>query len=215
MPTIAQIKSDSSALGLLGANLLVLLLAFIFSWRPFEALFLYWCQSIIIGLFTIVRMILSASMKKNKGPFGKVGSTIGLLFMIPFFIIHFGGFCFGHLMFILFFGQGLSGESFFPVDLISSTLARPEFMLAIGAFLLVHAFSLIVNRSELAESSIDREMMRPYGRVFVMHLSLILGLFLTIFLGHSIGILIVFMLLKTFLDVQTHLAEHQKKNQIN
>lgn len=210
MPSIIPIKNDPSALGLLGANVLVLLLAFIFAWRPFEALFLYWCQSIIIGLFAIVRMILSTLMKKSHGPFGKLGSSAGLLFMVPFFIFHFGGFCLVHLLFILAIGVGFNEGSSFSTDLIFSTLFRPEFILAIGAFLLVHAFSLFVNRSELAESSIDQEMMRPYGRVFVMHLSLIFGVFLTIFLGNSIGVLIVFMALKSVLDVQTHVVEHQK-----
>ena len=48
----------------------------------------------------------------------------------------------------------------------------------------------------------------PYARVVVLHVTIIIGAFVSMILGTPIGALIVLVLLKTGLDLSFHRREH-------
>jgi uncharacterized membrane protein AbrB (regulator of aidB expression) len=52
-------------------------------------------------------------------------------------------------------------------------------------------------------------MFRPYGRVMVLHVVILLGGFLVQLLGSPAPALALLVLLKTGLDLGAHLREHQ------
>ncbi len=56
MGFIQKTISDPSALSLAFANLIVIALATIEGWNLATVLWVYWCQSIIIGFFSLMRM---------------------------------------------------------------------------------------------------------------------------------------------------------------
>ncbi len=86
---------------LVAANLLPLAGVFLWDWDVFLLLLLFWCENVIIGLFGIARLIVAASNDTLKEG----------LFLPLFFLVHYGGFMFGHFM-VLFGMYSGSFEEF-------------------------------------------------------------------------------------------------------
>ena len=53
-------------------------------------------------------------------------------------------------------------------------------------------------------------MMRPYGRIVALHITIIFGGFLTMAFDSPTGLLIVLMLMKTSVDLVMHQSERLK-----
>jgi hypothetical protein len=51
-------------------------------------------------------------------------------------------------------------------------------------------------------------MLQPYGRVVIMHITVLIGGFLLMLLGSPVIGLILLLFLKTFIDITTHLGQH-------
>jgi hypothetical protein len=84
---------------------------------------------------------------------------------------------------------------------------------AIGAvaLFLSHGASFLFNyvgRGEYLTTSPTRQMMAPYRRVIVLHLTIIFGAFVVAILGAPIGALLVLVGLKIAFDLHLHLREH-------
>ena len=80
------------------ANLLPLYGVAFLGWSVFYILLLYWSENVIIGFYNILKMAAAQGgfYQKNTKE-----ASLGKLFMIPFFIIHYGGFVGGHGLFIM------------------------------------------------------------------------------------------------------------------
>ena len=92
------------------ANLVPLPGVIMFGWDAAFIVLLYWTENLVIGFYNILKMALLKADHPS-GHFGK-------LLAIPFFSLHFGGFCAVHGFFLLTFfkigndpGDILSGES--------------------------------------------------------------------------------------------------------
>ena len=66
-----------------------------------------------------------------------------------------------------------------------------------------------VGRREYRTLSPAEVMAQPYGRLVIMHLTIIVGAFVSIFLGTPLGSLLVLVALKTALDLLFHLRQHR------
>jgi hypothetical protein len=53
-------------------------------------------------------------------------------------------------------------------------------------------------------------MHRPYGRIIAMHVAIVLGAGLVMYLGSPMPILLILILVKTFIDVRMHEKERGK-----
>jgi hypothetical protein len=84
---------------------------------------------------------------------------------------------------------------------------------AMGVLYASHGISFVHNyliKGEYATAKPEKLMGSPYGRVIVMHLAVLFGAFLTMALGSPVGILIILVGIKTYLDVVFHLRQHKK-----
>lgn len=84
--------------------------------------------------------------------------------------------------------------------------------LAAVALFISHGASFLFNyigRGEYRTSSPTSQMGSPYGRVVVLHLTIIFGAMLVAFLGSPLGALLVLIVLKTLFDLALHLREHR------
>jgi hypothetical protein len=52
-------------------------------------------------------------------------------------------------------------------------------------------------------------MAQPYGRVVILHLTILLGGFMVMALGSPMIGLILLITLKTFVDIKAHLKQHK------
>ena len=106
--------SNPSSLVLIVVNLLPVGGVLWFDWSVLEILLLYWTESVIIGAINVLRMLASRAdnvLAGFRGRRGKVPPAMtsnrggrlpmprrGLkAFLVPFFIIHYGMFCYAHL----------------------------------------------------------------------------------------------------------------------
>lgn len=166
------------------SNLIPLLGVTFWNWDLSLVLFLYWCESGIIGFFNILKMKKCTS----KGP-----KEIG------FFIAHFGGFIAGHLFFII----SLFGKPKFDIF---------ELFLALIFLFFSHFYSFIINflkQKEYERIDIKSLFFAPYKRIIIMHLTLIFGAFLISITKWGVSALVLLIVLKTIADALAHLVSHR------
>lgn len=80
----------SSGVLLIAANVIPLIGTFFFDWNVLDIVLVYWCETIIVGIYTILRINL---VQKDSLKFGGVG---GKIFISCLFLLHYGVFCFGN-----------------------------------------------------------------------------------------------------------------------
>ena len=86
-------------ISLLAANSIPLFGVLFFGWDAFGIILLYWSENVVVGFYNVLKI----AFVKVKDP----KEHLGKLFMIPFFMIHFGGFTGVHGVFVLtMFGKG-------------------------------------------------------------------------------------------------------------
>lgn len=199
MHLVDKIRNDSSLLTLALANISSLIAAFVLQWDVYELMLLFWFESAIIGLFCIIKIIYQTSL------------IAGIPLSI-FFCVHFGGFMFGHFIFIYtIFGDGMN-SGFHPSQVPALVLASfPIVWVGISALLLSHLYSFIVNylgRKEYMHKSAFDYFMYPYGRIMIMHVTLIFSGILALFLHKFLGIVLL-VALKTVTDILGHSQAHK------
>jgi Family of unknown function (DUF6498) len=136
------------------------------------------------------------------------------LFLVPFFIVHYGLFCLVHGAFILAFFQP---ESFGgPITIFSSLSAEifdRHWGWAVAGLACSHLYSFFRNylgRGEYRRSIVVLQKFQPYLRVVVLHIAILLGAFVAVALGSNLGILVVLIVGKTVLDLALHLRERER-----
>lgn len=214
-----NVKRDSAKI-LLAINLLTIAMAWVFNWSLLTLLWGYWLQSVIIGFFTVLKLIRIGIISASQNIFGLI---LGF-FMAGFFAFHYGMF---HLVYSIF----LSAMS---VGIFSDQTPMPSLntvdwtaVLIIGAsFFIHHAYSFIRTSFFAPNVTVDPEsktgmmigdlgktMFSPYSRILPMHMTIILGIIIIIlfsFTGFAEKLVItLFMLLKTGADLSSHNDEHQ------
>jgi len=160
---------------------------------------------------------------------------VGRVGLAMFFALHYGIFWFVHGIFVFAlpaFGNGFGlGDGTpcaggpidpgFPgtgVGLPSCASGAfgdvlwPNVLLAAVALFISHGASFLFNfigRGEYIVTSAARQMATPYGRVVVLHLTIIIGSIIVSILGAPIGALVILIGLKTAFDLGLHLREHR------
>jgi hypothetical protein len=190
---------------LVAANLLPLVGVLFWDWDVFLLLLLFWCENVIIGLFGIARIVVS----------GTTENTFEGLFLPVFFLIHYGGFMFGHFMvlFAMYSGSvAQSGVAAEPADYYRIAIENLSWV-AILALFVSHAWSFVENfmgNREHERLTLGQAMALPYRRMFITHIALIFGGFFLIETGQPLAGLILLILMKIVLDVLFHRREHKR-----
>lgn len=188
---------SASARALLLANLIPVLGVLAFGWQIGEIFLLYWAESAIIGVYALARMWV-------------VGRW-AVLFIGLFFIGHYGGFMAIHLLFI----YGLITNFATGPDITMRTVLADFIHLwpALLGLAISHGISFrqnFIGRREYTGTNIGQQMTAPYGRIVVMHLTIILGGMAAMALGTPLAALILMIGLKTVVDLGVHVKQHRK-----
>ena len=115
------------------ANLIPIYGVLAHDWPIFPLILLYWLENLWLGVLQLVRLALLPS----NGEFSRMQMLTGKLFLLPFFTIHYGGFCMVHGVFVFaMFGgdEGGFGSSFFPTPM-AVLAAIEEYKLQIRSWL--------------------------------------------------------------------------------
>jgi len=189
--------ASRAAVALVAANAIPLLGVLLFGWSLWTILVLYWLDNGITGFWTIPR-ILRAEGQVEPGQSGRIGGA-------SFFVAHYGIFWFVHGIFVFtlpaFFGG--PGRPFGEINAASVLLGAVALFIGHG----VAYFRDYLGRGENSRTTPSAEMARPYGRVVVLHLTIVLGAFGVAMLGASEVQLVLFVVLKTALDLSLYLRQ--------
>lgn len=183
---LQSIFSRRSAFVLILANLIPLGGVIFLNWQLTSIIFIYWTESISVGFFNILKMIMIGTHKNE---------LAASLLLIPFFVIHYG----------LFTAvEGL---------VIATIFGLPKTPVALPAtfLFLSHGYSFIDNfMSKNAHENrvMKKQMFIPYKRVVAVQVFVILGGFAVLKLGTPIIALCILIIAKTAIDILFDSAEH-------
>jgi len=189
--------SSPSTLALIIANLVPLAGTIFMGWKLSDVMVLYWAESAVIGFFNICKMIV-------------IGRWMTLL-AGPFFLGHFGGFMSVHFLFIYsLFVVGLQNDMDSGGDLSDVAQLFISLWPALVALFISHGYSFFKNflgRHEYRDRTLSKQMSEPYSRIVFMHLILIFGGGLVMFLGEPAPVLLIVIGLKIYFDVKAHMKQ--------
>ena len=230
---LAQATSSTTSVVLLIAFNLVPLAGVLFwGWNVATLLVLYWVENGIVGALNVPKMLLARAPERTSlgavrltggGPISRVGQVV-------FFLIHYGLFWFVHGIFVFTLptfagsGPGLDAPGAFYPETITGLDPELGFAperplgpditaVAWGALGLAisRGASFVVNylgRREYLRVSPSEQMFAPYGRLVILHLTIIVGAFVSLAIGSPVGAIVILVLIKTVVDLALHVREH-------
>ena len=210
---------------LLALNAVPLVGVLMFNWASFDLIFLYWLENLVIGGFVILRMVVR--------PYNHPVDLIFPALLAPFFMLHYGMFCYGHGSFIvsLFGKEAAANASGDLLGTMQLMLSSPVMMAALGALSLLQLFNWLnsIRQKGFGSEGAAVLMVSPYRRIVVLHLTILCGGFALMALDEPTVGLILLIAIKTVADAlqwrknkqlgesqefvftDAHLAEMQEK----
>jgi len=204
-----KLKWDLPLFSLIVTNIIVIILAIVQNWDYPTLIYLYLAQSVIIGIFHFLKVWLI--LNKNTSIFNNNKFTLSFILIIIIFFF----FIFVYyqiLPILLYFSYCFS--LFSPMESgFTCVASRPNinlyFYLGIILFFINHLISFISNFEKVNNESITKIMLSPIIRIIPIHIILIIGLFF----GKSQ--IIIFLILKSIIDIFTHNYIHKPKPDFN
>lgn len=233
-------SSTGAVVALIVANAIPLYGALFLGWNVWMILIVYWLENGIVGFFNVLKILRAegpADPTSNWRMNGKPMALVGRGAIASFFLIHYGMFWFVHGIFVLtlplFAGIGTGfgaveplgpgdGEfvdgMFVPFPTTGTDMTSGfevgSVLLAVLALGISHGLSYSFNylgRGEYRRTSPAGQMFAPYGRLVVLHITIIVGGMAIAFTGAPAVALAILVVLKTLMDIGFHLAEHRKR----
>ncbi len=217
-------KGFLSMLLILSSNALPVIGVIAFNWNPFVILIIYWCESAIIGFFNLLKMFIGGFIQD--GRFSTSGAIEAVLIGL-FFCFHYGMFMLVHGVFIVVMfviaGTDSSGSGLTDIDKMLSVINvfvpsqwtlrgfMESELFAIAALFvshLVYFYLYFIHTKEYNTAQASDFMLRPYKRIVVMHMTILIG-FAVVMITGSRGafIMIVWVTMKVVADFKIILSE--------
>ncbi|MEM8634259.1 MAG: DUF6498-containing protein [Pseudomonadota bacterium] len=204
---IQKTVEDPLAVGGLLINLIPIFAVLFLGWGAAPLVFLYWLENIVMGFVTLARMTAS-TMKQH--PIG----LIGMLFYGPFFTVHYGLFCIAHGWILAGLAGGESAkatmdfeapEAIFEVALASGAY-MPLFLAVIAGWQTAVYVIDFLWKGQFRNTSLEKEMVAPYGNIVVLHIAIIFGAWAVLAFGENLVGVLALILLRAawgvFLDMR-------------
>lgn len=196
-----------SAIFLVLANLYPIYGAAFLDWNGIFIFKTYWCENLIIGLFTVLKMlktkiylddIQSINPSLNSNDISSSNSS-----KIISFVWNYCWASFLYYFFVAFLTTKMGDRVVFGLPY--------QIIVPVCFIFLSHAFSYVVNfiiGAEYKKLSLDEETNMPFRRLITVHMIvIILGLMGSAAAG-NISMTIAIVMAKIFLDIIAHLQEH-------
>lgn len=195
-----------STLSLIFSNVLVIFFAIIDNLSAIDVLWIYWTQSVIIGIFNFVKIITLKEFSTegfrqgNKQVLPTRGTKISTAI---FFLFHYGFFHFIYAMFLSSFSiMGYSKPGKFETS---------YFLFTTVMFFISYLVEFINSKNDATADlpNLGKLMFAPYVRIIPMHLTIILGGFIAaagsfFSADTNLAIIVLFTGIKTVVDLITH-----------
>jgi hypothetical protein len=176
-------------------NLIPIVGVIYFHWEPMAIITMYWLESLIIGFFHVIKILLSkgeiGSLEINGGK--PQSQSYAKSFIAVFFPIHYGIFIGVQGVFMGVYTVLGDWMQDFPIT----------YLWGIGAIFISQSFGLFYSylyKGVYKKLDLGALMFLPYPRVIVQQFVAIIGSFFTVFLSANMGALIVFIVIKIIVD---------------
>jgi len=178
-------------ISLLAANVFTIIVAFQQNWNVYDLMWVYWLQSIIIGIFQVIKILTVkkfttegfTSNGKPVPPTQKSKKETAI-----FFVLHYGLF---HLVYAGYLSK------YFPSDIRWFVLAGVSF--AVSSFVSYQKKQIIDVQKV---KNLGHLLFQPYVRIIPMHLVIVFGGLIA-----SKGNLLFFLILKSLIDMASQKIE--------
>lgn len=219
-----------SAILLVLVNAIPLIGVAFWDWSLMLILVLYWLESGIVGALNVFKIARArggehqpaVSVDGNRLTIRMAGMSSGMArgALIGFFVIHYGIFWVVHGVFVFLLplfagltrtpdpsapGLGLGPMDFGPLPFDGLFLS----FALLAASHVVSFFTNYLGRGEYLRVTPQGQMMSVYGRVVVLHVTIIAGAFVVGIFGTPFAALVLLVGLKTAIDLVLHLREHR------
>lgn len=191
---LAHLKTRPVAVaGVMAANLIPVFGVVFLGWDAVQILILYWAENVLLGLLTIPRLVVASRDKPGAA-----------LFLAGFFTVHYGLFCLAHLFFAMLLIGDVADRGGTMVGAVLAIVRQPGFQWAVAALAVLNLATQIrewwwPGRWRDADPKV--EMFRPYGRIFVLHLTVLIGAGMVMSFGGPTGAVLILCLMKAALEL--------------
>ncbi|MBP7768210.1 hypothetical protein KA082_00040 [Candidatus Woesebacteria bacterium] len=197
-------KISFDTLSIIISNVIPLYGVIFLGWKIDAILFIYWCETVIIGFYTILKIFFAnfLTAESRSWIISKINITL-------FFLIHFGGFSVMHGVAILALIGYFNALQYTEIPAFILSLSIPILSIFIS-----HGISFIKNYiigGESKKAIIQDVMSYPYERIFLTQIIIIIGGFIYFSFLHSYIVYLVLLIIsKIILDIQSHTRLHKK-----
>ena len=188
----------------------------VLGWSPFVVMMLFWFENVVIGVLHVVKLLATGARMGAAGLLGGIA-------LAAFFTVHYGIFTAVHGVFVvLLFGTGELGRIAMDGGLDGPALAMVRHLfaerdgwLAVIAIVLLHLSGLVqwLARTREAPPPLKDLMGAPYGRIVILHVTLIASGFLVQALQAPVVGALLLVGLKLAYDLVTLAREHRQAAQ--
>jgi hypothetical protein len=191
---------------IIAANLLPVVGVWLWNWSPVQVFMVYALETVIIGLFTLLKMGIITAVRKTDTWYNGPNRTkqSGLFFMF-FFLVHFGMFVAIQTgLFIQVSGIGKTfHRGFFDFFIHWPQYLGNDAFYMLAGFVISYGFSMywnFIRTRQYRTISMMQLMFQPYGRIFIQQFTVILG---SMFLSFGAGkiFIFIFAFVKIFFEV--------------
>jgi hypothetical protein len=212
MPTtwkdITKKRLTQSDWSLVIANLIPVIGVWFLNWSAKEVFLVYCLETIIIGIFTLIKLFIAGIFGKTTDVWQSTGGSVTkqpFWFFMIFFILHYGLFV-AVQMGIFFSVSGIGDENgitFWNFFSKWPTLLTKDAYIMLGVFIVSYGFRLtsdFILTGDHKTSSLGYLMFQPYGRIFIQQVTVIIG---SMFLSFGAGkvFILVFAAIKIYFEI--------------
>jgi hypothetical protein len=195
-----------SVVTLIIANMVPIIGVLFLDWEVFPILLLFWMENVIVGVFNVLKMLMVSA--------NNIAQQAAKFSTILFFCVHYGMFTLVHGVFVWVI-FGLQDNSSLDFTNLFQSIRASQLIWGILALLISHGVSFATNyvgRGEYKQTTLNTLMMQPYGRVIVLHLTILFGGFTVMALGSPVFGLLLLIILKLGIDIVAHMKQHKGKD---
>jgi hypothetical protein len=192
--TVADARRAPTLLPLVIANSVPIIGVLVLGWDLRSIMFVYWLETAVVVFYSELKIVIVG------GPF--------TLVWLPVHLAMFGAFMSVHLTMILPLGPTPHGGGMFPPAVIGDLLKRTW---GAGVSLFVsHGISFVVDflgNGEYKRTTVNAEVAAPWKRIFIMHVTTIVGAWSVMLFAAPVGAIVALSLLKIAVDAHGHVGE--------
>lgn len=192
-----------------------------FGWDLLSVLVLFWLESGVIGVINVFKIVRAAAADApNAGEAMRLrGVPVagGRGCLAAFFVLHYGIFWLVHGVFVfvlpLFAGIGSAIRNGAAPQIPQTSLTLGGMavaLLGLAAYHVLAYWYVFVGQGEYRRVTPSQQMFAPYGRVVVLHVTILVGAFLVFLSGQPLALVALLVGLKTAIDVLLYLIGRRR-----